>query len=760
MIEFSGIIEFLLAFVSAILGLSVPVMLQVIERVDQRYGSTRLAERLKSERMIRVCIVSLIVAIFTCSYAVFCHFPSPCDNWLLNNSADIIALVSCVTLIISFLCSCRIVLIYYNPEKLQNRILKSYSKAKSAEDKERHFTDWVDLTKTLLQMADREPALKVYDTIGSEIYGALDKATEGAVEFRPYVVRGITSINENLCLAQRRPFSINNGNQILKDIISLPTKLSDDAYRLLWNNLQLQLYYGQEDWVYEYWSAAVQTYDLQLSELREGSPLFSEPNQVATAQDVQIRRLERQRFLEFHITLCADVLRNKRYDLLEKLLGYYRVMSPEYEYPLVPSSLMEVLDAFRMLDESPRLEFGIDRFYPMVGMKGIVDSAVLGSIRLYLSFLFVRIFSNIGRMENTHISYPTTSIGALKRMDESVEYIQRVLLSIQENKDLMGLLSFESVEDSKSKMWGILTSIREEIKIKQKEYKESLPNDPDLVAENLDEVKSIVTKMLSEYKHFGEKSQDGSENKAYYLSGISCFLYKNEAFQKDAGISYVGMADSVTGASIADIQNGVASAFYQKEQKRFKIKSEDVFLALDKLNIGNDYIVIAFDIYWDFYLYKKVPEFVKIDGQFYYKDIPIINLHGGPTDLVSQTLFVMKKSDMPSIEFQAPTDEHIRKYELLKLDDCFKLYGSIVKLINNEDLLENVQRMSKEEARQYSLFNVFINAKFAWESSVHVVSFKLMYSMRDNGSADSTNQIASFVEVFGVKGENLSEHHT
>lgn len=56
MIDFSGSIEFLLAFVSAILGLSVPVMLQVIERVDQRYESTRLAERLKREPIVKSCI--------------------------------------------------------------------------------------------------------------------------------------------------------------------------------------------------------------------------------------------------------------------------------------------------------------------------------------------------------------------------------------------------------------------------------------------------------------------------------------------------------------------------------------------------------------------------------------------------------------------------------------------------------------------------------------------------------------------------------
>lgn len=109
-------IEYLLAFISAIFGLSVPIMLQVIERVDSRYESTRLAERLKSEWIIKTCIILLIVALATCTYAVFCYFPSPWDCWIMNNSADMIAFLSCAALIIGFLFACRVILIYYNPE--------------------------------------------------------------------------------------------------------------------------------------------------------------------------------------------------------------------------------------------------------------------------------------------------------------------------------------------------------------------------------------------------------------------------------------------------------------------------------------------------------------------------------------------------------------------------------------------------------------------------------------------------------------------
>lgn len=312
MIDLSGNIEFLLAFVSAIMGLSVPVMLQVIERVDPRYESTRLAERLKHESIVLACICCLITSLICSVYAVFIHISSPWDYWLINNSADLLALLSCFALIGSFLFSCKVILSYYNLEKLQDRILEKYDKAKTEKEKERAFLDWVDLTKALLRSSDREPAFKVYDTLGRAIYKAFEVAGDDGVTYPSFLVRGITSINENLCLMQRRPYSINNVNQILKNLISTPVKLSDEGYSLLWNNLQLQLFYDQEDWAHEYWSAAVQNYDLELPKLYEGELTNYEEGKLVTVKDVSRREEQRKRYLEFHISLCASIMRDIR----------------------------------------------------------------------------------------------------------------------------------------------------------------------------------------------------------------------------------------------------------------------------------------------------------------------------------------------------------------------------------------------------------------------------------------------------------------
>ena len=529
MIQFDSNVEYLLAFVSAIFGLSVPIMLQVIERVDQRYESTRLAERLKSEKAIKASTVLLIIALFTCTYTVFCEFPSPWDCWTMNNSANLLALVSCIALIVSFLGACRVILIYYNPKKLQDRILTSFKTERNEVRKESDFLDWVDLTKVLLSASDRTPALKVYDVLGEEIYGSFEKAGKEGVVFPVYLSKGITSINENLCQMPRRPFSINNGNQILKNLIAQPSKLTDEAYRLLWNNLQLQLFYDQEDWVYEYWSAAVQKYDLEIAPLYEGIPVSDNPERAVSEGDVNKRDEDRKRFKEFHITLCASILREKRYKLLDKLIRYYHAMTPEREYPLVPSSFSEILDAFKLVEESPRLDFGVEGYYPMRGMKGIVDSIVLGSVKRYLAFLFVRAFSNIGKVKNVEANYPD-SIGALRRMYEVIGYLQSVYPSILQDKDLMSLLSFTDLSIAKKDMLKLLSRVKIKIENKEKESRKTSPNEPEIIQENLEEAKDLVLNKLQDYGPFLNSSKESKDSKTYYINGNNCFLFPIKLF--------------------------------------------------------------------------------------------------------------------------------------------------------------------------------------------------------------------------------------
>ena len=747
MIVFDNITDYLLAFISAILGISIPLMLQVIEKLDERYKSTRLSERIRSEKIVKISIRLLFAALLTCTYAIFCRFSSLWDLWILNNSADVIAIICCCALIISFLLSCKIILLYYSPRRLQDRILNAFEGSVTYEDRERNFLDWVDITRTLFSSSDRDPAIKVFNILKTEIDKALSDSKKKTVLLPDYLVKGITSINENLCLMPRRPYSINNGNQILKLLISKPSKISDDLYRILWKNLQLQLFYNQEDWVYEYWSGAVEIYVSVLKQLHKGEKDYSNQEVIISEEDVKRREEERGRYREFHIILCATIFREKRYDLLERILNYSCAMTPEYEYPLIPSTLDEILDAFKLAENSPRLDIDVQRYYPMRGIKGIVESKVLGSVKQYLTFLYIRLFSNIGKRKNLYVNYPTTR-GRLKHLNEDIDYITRLMPALLRNNELIDILSFIGKDGIEKEMLSVIDKIKEEIENKEKELRTTNPNEDEIVKENLGIATKMIKSEMAAYELFSNKKNDEAKCRSYYIRGVNSYLYPNIAFQHDAGINYVDMAESVTGASINSFRHYFASVFYQEEQKKLRVSSNNIFQALDKLQIDKNFVIISFDIYWDYYLQEKIRGFRKDEGAYSYKGIPIICLNGGPSRLVSQTIYIIKRCDIPSLRFIPPIKEHIERYELDLQDEDYKFYGSIVQLSKNAELLKDVDNMSKEEAEEYSLFNVFLNAQMNWQIAAPVVSVKLMYSMVDNGTSESLDAVLPFEKMF------------
>lgn len=121
--------------------------------------------------------------------------------------------------------------------------------------------------------------------------------------------------------------------------------------------------------------------------------------------------------------------------------------------------------------------------------------------------------------------------------------------------------------------------------------------------------------------------------------------------------------------------------------------------------------------------------------------------------MVSQTLFVIRDSGKPVLTFIPPVKEHIEKYNLQELNENYCLYGSIVKLNDNAALLKAVDNMSQKQARGYSLFNVFINAKVSVNLTSPVVSIRLMHDLRENGKADKVDDIIPFEEMFVKKAE-------
>ena len=115
----------IIAFVS-------PLIIQTIERIDNKFNATNLVLTFQKEPIYISFWIILIVSIV--SYVLwFLQLPRLFDfgilNSLIDNSALILIVLSTTSLIIITLGLYRLILIYYQPDKLQKRIERKYKKS-------------------------------------------------------------------------------------------------------------------------------------------------------------------------------------------------------------------------------------------------------------------------------------------------------------------------------------------------------------------------------------------------------------------------------------------------------------------------------------------------------------------------------------------------------------------------------------------------------------------------------------------------------
>ena len=81
-----------------------------------------------------------------------------------------------------------------------------------------------------------------------------------------------------------------------------------------------------------------------------------------TKEEIQENIWQRENFLEFHIMLCAMLVQQNKYDLVNLMLSFSNSFPPSY--PLVPSNIGEIITIFNKIN-------GFNRDTPLDGIYTI-----------------------------------------------------------------------------------------------------------------------------------------------------------------------------------------------------------------------------------------------------------------------------------------------------------------------------------------------------------------------------------------------------
>lgn len=704
----------LLSILSALFGFSYPLVIGCIERIDSKFGSTKL-----SERFLRECSYKCFNILLVINLAMAILSPLLIE-WCAHAHAKIIMGVQeggTILMISSALFLFSRIISYYNIDKLQKRILDDYNTAERKQDKvkeEEYFIQWIDLSGELLKSADDKLVQSVYEVLSNYIGRVYKKDSTKALEFDPYYYDGISRINEFLSKGETRPISVNNTNSILTSLILIDSVVSETTYRYLWQNLKIQLFYDKDEWIMEYWKSASEKIRLFMN-----TTYISPYNQKGEPDTKQIENKKKQReeFLEFHIMLCSMLLQQKKYELLEQMLSFTQIEPPSY--PLVPSTFREILDVFNSVNHNISINPAYyESRYRMPKMHGITEGKIAGAANCYLALLAYRIYAirwnyghefvlNTGALPNT-LSELASLGNNLKRFKYWIERIR----DDQELLQVVGIRSLDEEIDNKAQLYDredflrpdlLVSNMQYEIHKKMENLKITSPLNDEKVASEKKELTYNIRRAMEGYEDLLKKRFE--QEKYLDLNSSISEPFLNTAFSGNSDVNHFNIAGSMSSSMLENFRNLFASAFFLKHSNTdYKLSSDDLFEAIDKLALNKQHYIIAFGIYFDYYV-GTVEGLEKESAHKYtYNKIRILSLDCS-TEYFSQMLYIMEYEDLPFLDFLEPSEEEKKNLLLEMADESCGLWLSIKKISEHPNLLtEPLKAQLGDKADQYSLF--------------------------------------------------------
>ncbi len=760
----------LIPMIIAVFALAFPLLIQTITRIDDKYKSTVLIKTFRKDWICQYFLIVLFCAI--ASYILwFLQIPPLFElGWLVDNSALILVIVTTVALIIMTFLVVYLIYVYYLPEFLLKRLIKQYEKRnENIQDYEKRNENIQDLylqaiskiLKYSIQTIDESLADKLWEFYFSKIIKLRENKENQEIIYPREFYITFLEVNEFLCEQNKRAISRFNNNSIFDLFLDgyQQTVLSQETYSFLWKIILQSLHYNREDFVISYWRKAHQLFNLFMKEIYpdyDYSTLNGGKFKVKNHVEVDKRRQERNDFLEFHYALGGLLVYKQKYNLL-KVIMYYTQQQPP-KYVLVPEKMHEIIERYMQVDSSKYINpVYYEQKYQFPDIYGVnSDGAIRMWIKRYLAILFIRQYSlqefyiNSNRLT---MPSPPDSLSELNRWKEELnglEYYINDYLSQKKVLENLGMERFYNQnwfeENEKEKPSLLINNLIKRIEDKFNKIKAEQPIDKSKEKDFQEKTVTHLTPILSKYQIIFDNKQIDNY-KSHFIGGRIDILEK-AAFAKNQDMGYMN-SDSITAQGVAiEFEYYASNTFILMFPQKYFLKEKDLFFAIDNLNINSkDFLIISIGLNLKYYEHLKIDELKNINNKWFYKDYRIIEINNYSNDMVNQSLFVLRKTDLPNIIFKDTNKELIDKYQLEEIDNIYNIYGKIIDLNepNNKQIKEEVEQNNDQIDLSKSVLSyVNINVEIQYKTNIKSVQLKAFSQFDDRGKANKLEDIESF----------------
>lgn len=703
-------IEVCIPIITTLLGVAYPILLQVISLLESKYNASSILSIFENEYeyksfkwLLYASLLSTIFYILGGYTLILKYHPrfQECINSML------LVVVACA--VICFFLLINKVLLYLSTRKLVDYLISK----KNSEGI--YNSEILESITDIYCWAIKNEEEKIAETLNDHVYKLFSdfrKSKPNNPEGYPdayyslyYKVSRNIALSNSKILTQTETLAT-GGIFLLGEFVS--NAIAIKTYRYLWFNLMFCVKNDKGDSIMTYWKNAFQFFQYSLPEIvSEYSPDYS---QIMNSNDIIKRKQERKKYLEFHYAFGGLLYYKSKFNCIKRIFDFTNQQPPEYV--LFPKSMTSLFEWYMHFSDNlynRELAF-MDFVYPFPDTEGVkADGTIRGSICSYISLLFLRQYTLIEYTYQSFTDMPVLPKEIIKcriwleNIDAFINDVNFILKKISILREL-GFEYYDYFSDgwceknNKIKPIDLLKTtkfqLEEKIIISQKEQSLSVSK----IEKFRNNSKVIVDNFIQNIEKASISKEPENNYNFLQMRGQS-YLFDRFAFCDDADISY-GDVESVLAESLTISLKRKYSAFFISNRTTiYTLETKDVFKAIDKLNVSSEYVIIMFGVYLDFY--KDILK-IKDLKEDKYGEIDILKFDTCIPS-VYNSLFIIKKQDLPSLRFYDIPETDKVKYKLTtQIDENHHVYADIIDYKENPELLQRIKNENRDPNKDLS----------------------------------------------------------
>jgi hypothetical protein len=154
-------------------------------------------------------------------------------------------------------------------------------------------------------------------------------------------------------------------------------------------------------------------------------------------------------------------------------------------------------------------------------------------------------------------------------------------------------------------------------------------------------------------------------------------------------------------------------------------------------------VIVAIGINMAYFSMLKI-EGLEQDGEDWkYNQMKIVNINNQMNDLVRQSIFILKKSDLPAIVYNEVSENIIEKFKLQKIEESKYIYANILDLnkAENQAIRDEIPNVNTDDLSKLVIVCVGINTEIRYKTNSNCIQLKIFYQFDDRGTVNNLSDV-------------------